>query len=279
MARLGIGATFHQAFGALWLHRRIFGFLVLGWLAAEFIFQSGRRYFNSYLLSDAIDWVSSVTTGLSASDWPYLFYLAGEVPHNAYGAVFVVLVMRVLLFETPIGQDELRATLGRAILSIFLFKMSVSLFYVTWQWLVYNVAGGIALPLWRVVFWLVGTGIVSRICFIYPKAAMGRGWQLRQCWRDAAGNAVGLFMLFALVQLPAKAIGGVLEPLALQSVLYAGVEFELWTRAFLNSLERIVASMILLALFAVAFARLTGYPAVGIPGTGRTPEQLAKVFE
>lgn len=277
MAKLGIGATFQQAFGALWMQRRMFAFLLPGWLAAEFTFLGAKRYFDYYLKPDAIGWMSSEIPAPSAMDWAYLFHLAAEVPHNLYGAVFVVLVMRVLLFCAPVGEGVLRSALGRSILAIFLFKMSISLFGGTLQWLGFNLSEVVAFPPWRALYSLIFVAGVSRFCFIYATAAMGRGWQWRQCWRDGGGNAVRLFMLFAIVLLPLQASRPVIDGLASQSV--AGVDAGLLTAAFLRALERIVSSTILLAVVAAAFARLTGFPAAGVPGTGRTPAELAAAFD
>ena len=43
--------------------------------------------------------------------------------------------------------------------------------------------------------------------------------------------------------------------------------------------QSLLITTFLMALSAVAFARLTGFPAVGVPGASKTPELLAEAFE
>ena len=52
-----------------------------------------------------------------------------------------------------------------------------------------------------------------------------------------------------------------------------------WTVPLRRALYNVCVSAYLLTLSAVAFARLTDYPAARIPGASRTPEQLAEAFD
>lgn len=279
MASLGIGTTFHQAFGALWLRRRVLGPIIGGWLVAEFLFLSGRRYFTQGIWPDIFDRLWPATSEILALDRAYVGHVVAEVPHNLYGAVFVMLVMRVLLFGTPLPGSGPGRVLGRAILSLFLFKMSMSLYYASSQWLALQAADGTAFPAWRTVIWLIGAAVVARLCLIYPNAAMGRGWQLRRSWRDAAGNVFRLLGVYALAVLPGLAIGEGLETVVWLTAVDPAGSLALAALAMVAALERIAISVILLALFAVAFARLTGFQSVDMPGAERTPEQLAEAFD
>lgn len=279
MGGLGVGGTIRLAFGAVWSQRRHLAPIALVWLIAETVFMGGYRYFGNQLRADFAELLAPMFPSMPAWDWSYLLHALVTVPHNFYGAVFVVLVMRVFLFAAPLGTGEYRFTLGRSVLAIFLFKYSISTYQTAWQWMIYPHAGNIAFPIVRAAFWSIGVAITARFCLIYATASMGRGWELRRCWRDASGNGLRLFLMFLAINIPVLAIGKILENLVLASVSDARSGAGLAMLALLSAAKRVVASTILLALIAAVFARLTDFAAAGVPGTGRTPKQLAEAFE
>lgn len=52
-----------------------------------------------------------------------------------------------------------------------------------------------------------------------------------------------------------------------------------WTIILRRALFVVFVPAYLMSLFAVVFARLTEYPAARIPGSSKTPEQLAEAFD
>lgn len=279
MGRLGVGGTIRLALEAIWSQRRILGPVLLGWLTAEAVFRAGYRYFRSQLRDDLADLLAPGLPWVSSWDWPYLLHLAAAVPNNLYGSFFVVLVMRIFLFATPLGPHEFRATLGRSVLAIFLFRYAMSTYHTAWQWVAYPLAGYIPPEIVWTFFWTIGVAVTARFCLLYATASMGRGWQLRRCWRDAAGNGFRLFLMFLAIDIPVLAIGRISDSLVLASVADPGSGAGLALLAFLGAVKRIAASTILLALIAVVFARLTESPAAGIPDARRRRSALLEAFE
>lgn len=279
MERLGVGGTIRLAFGAIWSQRRHLAPIVLIMLIAETAFMGGYRYFGNQLRAEFAELLVPMFPSVPAWDWSYLLHALVTVPHNLYGAVFVVLVMRVFLFGLPLGAHEIRSTLGRSIIAIFLFKYLISTYHTAWRWMTFPQAGDVPFPIIWAVFWSIGVAITARFCLLYATASMGRGWQLRRCWRDAAGNGLRLFLMFLVINIPVLAIGKILENLVLASVPDARSGAGLAMLALLSAAKRVVASTILLALIAAAFARLTDFAAAGVPGAGRTSQQLAEAFE
>lgn len=279
MGELGVSGTIRLGFGAVWSQRLVLGPVVLGWLIVEALFLGGYRYFGNHLREHVGDLLAPMLPWISAWDWSYLLHLVVAIPHDLYGSVFVVLAMRIFLFATPLGADELRLTLGRSVIAIFLFKYAIYTYHTAWQWVTFPHAGDIPLPILWTVFWLVGVAITARLCLLYATASMGHGWELRRCWRDAAGNGIRLFLMFLAINIPVLAIGKILEILMLAWVPDAGSGAGLAMLALLSAAKRVVASTILLALIAADFARLTDFPAAGVPGTGQTPAQLAEAFD
>lgn len=279
MGGLGVGGTIRLAFRAIWSQRRHLAPIVLIMLIAETVFMGGYRYLGNQLRADFAELLAPMFPSVTAWDWSYLLHALVAVPHNFYGAVFVVLAMRIFLFATPLGTGEYRFTLGRSVLAIFLFKYSISTYHTAWQWTIYPYAGNFAFPIVKAVFWSIGVAITARLCLIYAVASMGQGWELRRSWRDAAGNGLRLFLVFLVINIPVLAIGEILENLVLASVSDAGSGAGSAMLALLSATKRVVASTVLLALIAVVFARLTDFAAAGVPGTGRTPAQLAEAFE
>lgn len=279
MGRLGIGSTIGMGLAGIWSQRVILGPILLGWLIAEAVFLGGYRYFGLHLRSDFIDQLAPVLPWVSPRDWPYLIHTVVMIPHNLYGSVFVVLAMRIFLFATPLGPHEYRATLARSVLAVFLFKYAIATYHLAWQWITFGFAGMIPYPIAWTIFWSIGVAIAARFCFLYATASMGRGWQLRRCWQDAAGNGVRLFLMFVAIDIPVLALGKVLETVVLVSTSDAGSGLEMAMLALLGAAKRVVASTVLLALIAAAFARLTDFPAAGVPGAGRVREKLVEAFE
>ena len=104
---------------------------------------------------------------------------------------------------------------------------------------------------------------------------------MRRSWRTTAGCSLPLFMIFASVLAGAAMIGRTLDsflPIA-RDVVASAMPLGLTILAIPDSMVHVATHILLLTLIAVGFARLTGYPAVGIPGAAPTVEQLVGRFE
>lgn len=278
MDRLGIGRTIQRGFAAIWSQRRILGSIAFFWFWALTLFVFGYRYFGRHLRENLASHLAPTLPRVESWDWGYLFHLVAMIPYNLLGSVFVVLVMRTFLFSTPLRAAGGWSAFGGSVLAIFLFKYGLVVYHTVWRWMAFPHLGFLYPVLWT-VFWLAGIAVTARFCFLYANASMGLGWRLRHCWRDAAGNGVRLFLLFLAINIPALVAGTVVEDLIIAWTYAPGSDWDLAYLAVLSATKSVATSTILLALIASAFAELTGFPAAGVPGSGRTPKELAAAFE
>ncbi len=277
--KLGIGSTMLWSVRALAHQRAWLAPLVLCWLVAEAVFGIAHRTFTLHLRGAAADLLAPSVPWMSSWDWPYLFHAVAAIPHNLFGSVFAVLVMRTFLYAHPLGSVGNRSSFAWSVAALFLFKMCVSAYHVTWQWAAYPHAGMIPTLFVWAFFWTIGTAVLARFCLVYAAASMGRGWQLQESWRAAAGNGFRLIFFFLAVYGAARVVGNVAEGLITAQASDLGRDAILVALACLGAVKKVATSMILLAVISVAFSRLTGYPAAGIPYSQRTREALAATFD
>ena len=269
------------SFRALALQRSWLAPLVLFWLVAEAVFRIAYRNFALQLRDDAVDLLAPFLPWMSSWDWPYLFHGLATIPHNLFGSVFAVLVMRTFLFAHPLGSVGKRSDFCWSVAALFLFKMCLSTYHVTWQWAAYPHAGVIPTPIVWAFFWTIGNAILGRFCLVYAPASMGRGWQLRESWRAAAGNGFRLIFLFLIVYGAARVAGNLAEGLITTQAYDWGSEAILVALACLGAAKKVVTSMILLAVISVAFSQLTGFPVAGVPHSerSRARKAIARIFD
>ena len=124
--------------------------------------------------------------------------------------------------------------------------------------------------------------LAARLCQVYPSMAVGRGWALARYWRLSAGNGIRLTMLIILVMIVYLIVNSVVEVVLYRHIVsddpFSWAPLG-WFVAGKTAVARVLLTSILLAMAAVVFARLAEFPAARIPGSGRTPEELAQAFD
>lgn len=281
MNRLGIGATFQQAFGALWLRRKTVSMVVLGWFALDLTYYSARSYFSYYALPE---FLSGFPADFRISDSLFVVELVGQALRSLLGCGFAVLLLRLLLVGLPAGSGFGAAMFARSMSSILAFDMALTMAYGTARQVAYRFVSTVPSWTWTIVtlaIWLVAVWLGCRLCMVYANAALRRGWQLRQSWRKTAGCSLPLFMVFGMVSAGSTIIGRLVDALlpVARDVVESAMPIGLAVLAIPDSMVYVAAHIMSLSLIAVVFARLTDYPAAGIPGAAPTPVQLAKTFE
>ena len=121
-----------------------------------------------------------------------------------------------------------------------------------------------------------------RLCLLYPSVAVGRGWGVALSWRSTAGNGLRLTVLAIGVLLGYLIASGLFDVLVVQMIVMSEMDGLPGSgRLYLvkSAGAQVVLTTIFLTISAVAFARLTGYPAARIPGSSKSPEQLAEAFD
>ncbi|NNG03260.1 MAG: hypothetical protein HKM95_04075 [Inquilinus sp.] len=280
---LSIGTTIHYAFVALWRRRWAAGAILLGWLVLDAALRSGQMYFNVHALLAYTDWMSKVAPNFATPDYVLVLDLATQALNAVIASAFAVLLVRLLILGTPFGAEIGPAKLARAMVSVLIFHLSMTLVYRLATATAFDIVGRVpwrVSPLILLAMWLAAVWFGSRLCLVYANAALGKGWRIGMAWRTTAGHSLRLSLLIGVVLVCEVAIGVVVsssfptERVQVAHMPYAFILFPLQA-----SLIVVAAKALLLALAAVVYARLTGFPAPGIPGASRSPEQTAEVFE
>ncbi len=281
MKRLGIGATFQQAFGALWLRRKTVSMVVLGWFVLDLTYNSARSYFSYYALPDVL---SGFPVDFRISDSLFVIELVSQALRSLLGCGFALILLRLLLVGLQAGSGFGAAMFARSMGSILAFDMALTMAYGTARQVAYRFVSTVPSWTWTIVtlaIWLVAVWLGCRLCLVYANAALRGGWQIRQSWRKTAGCSLPLFMLFGMVSAGSAMVGRMFDaflPIA-RDVVESAMPIGLAVLAIPESMVHVAVHILLLSLIAVVFARLTDFPAEGIPGAAPTPEQLVETFE
>lgn len=285
---LSIGRTCYQAFLALWRRRWTVGLIVLGWLLLDLAAGLGRLHFTFNTPPGFDDWLSTVTTGFGTSQPLPIYWLAIKAIYAMVGSIFAVLLVLLLLLGTPFGAKIGPLGLVGSMVSVLTLNVAMAIPYRLANFAASEFIAP-ALPLfWRftplsfglLAIYIFAIWIGSRVCLAYVDAALGNGWQIRRAWRRTAGHALRLSMLIFGVHFCERYIDLMVEGIfPVEQLSAVSVPLAMVALVLPASLVRVVANTLFLALFAVVYVRLTGFPAVGIPGAPRSPGQTAEVFD
>ena len=287
MIKLGMGDVMRSAFVALWIGRFPIIVCILSWIAAETLLtivaethDIGRTVLFRLLAWGAFDFLQ-----LSSQFFAALRKTVDTLPHHVVRALFMAALLRTVL-TGPRSVVRLSAA-GTAVSLFGVNLVWVFLFFLT-EWLARSVefptsGSGTEELVFFVAVLSIALGyawLLSRFSMIYPLSAARTGWRPVAAWRLARGHAIRLFALVILLLVPLGVARGVVESLPFPSVLPAPFgDAQLVERAFGDAVFNCLSLAILMVVFAVAYTRLSGFPAVGVPGAERTPMQLADTFD
>lgn len=279
---IGIGQIINQAFGALWRLRWTVLPLTVVWLAIDGLLFGYLRTHSSHPL---IAWVGILLDprvighGVVAT---FLMANALSFISDAVRAICVVIIFRALLrpsSEPARGQPR-----------AFIFPMVlVLLFEVAWtaiRWTFEEVAV-LATSIDLIdrqtlaVVGFVGYSLaMSRLCFAYPRAALGLGLRLQQSWHDTRALALRLFLIFLAVALPFVMLHRVLSDWTRQYVFATdSYEFAYMYMTIAGSVGNVPRDVLILAVIAVAYVATSGTRSDAIPGANQIPKRPAGTFD
>ncbi len=287
MNTLGIGNVMRSAFVALWIGWLPIIACILSWIAAETALtvvaethELGRTVLIRLLTWGAFDFLQVGSQFFAA-----LRKTVDTLPHHVVRALFMGVLLRTVLTGP---RSVVRLSFAGTAASLFGVNLVwVFLFFLT-EWLARSVefptsGSGTEELVFFVAVLSIALGyawLLSRFSMIYPLSATGAGWRPIAAWRLAKGHSIRLFALVILLLVPLGVARGIVESLPFRSVLSAPFgDAQLVERAFGNAVFNCLSLAVLMVVFAVVYTRLSGFPAVGIPGAERTPGQLADTFD
>lgn len=291
MIKLGMGDVMWSGLVALWRGGWRMALCLVLWFSVGLASEIGQHLFDplaqwfgwqSVRLLDHLPWSARRILGLT--------YLATVGFRDLVACVFIAGMLRIILTGRAgpwtLGRDGL---IGAGA-TVLLVSLAVSAMTDGLPWLIYAISSGRLLGsyfgaldgLLMLLFAITLVYSCARLCMIYPSVAVGRGWALRRHWQATSGHGIRLSMVFVLVLLTYLFANSLVEVLLFRDHTYLNTDgFAVldWRHTAKNVLARISVTSVLLAFSAVVFARLAEYPAAGIPGSSRTPEQLAEAFD
>lgn len=288
MIKLSMGDVMRSAFVALWRRRWIAGAIVLAWLLVDLIAGLGRLNFIIMAPTGVLDRISTSVTGFGMSQPLPMNLLATGALYALVGSVFAVLLVRLLVLGSPFGAVTGSAGLAWSMVSVLVLNLTMGVAYRLANFAAYEIIASEPLLFWRhtplsfglLAIWLFAIWIGSRVCLAYADATLGNGWQIRRAWQRTAGHSLRLSMLIGCIHIAERYIGEMVEGIfPVESLSAVSIPLAMVALVFPASLVRVIANTLFLALFAVVYVRLTGFPAVGVPGAPRSPRQTADAFD
>lgn len=293
MIKLGMGEVIRSAFVALWRGGWPMLVCLTLWLGLELANQFWQLTYDPIGRMIAGDPASLVAEARGPGH-RYLLHLpynmATAIIGDLVSCVFIAAMLRLILIGQAGPWNLGRNGLVRSSGAVLLVSLAVTAFMKGPSWLLSVFVSGIwsgdPLHLAEIgsslLLGLIILFFAARLCPIYPSMAVGWGWGLRRYWRRSSGNGIRLTMVFVMVL-----VGYFIADTILEISVFRGFHvvdpdepFALhWTVPLRRALFVVCVSACLLTLSAVAFARLTDYPAARIPGSSKTPEQLAEAFD
>lgn len=298
--KLDIGDVFYSAGVALWRGGRPMAVCLVLWLVAEVAYSFvGRSYgtMAGLLFTEPVSRLLDVRS-LDVPTYQLVTRTVSGVARDLLGCVFITAMLRIVLVGPKAVWGAGPGGFARAAGAILLASLAVTLAVNAMRWL-HTVLADITGPAdWSgladagasFLYVIVLVYLTARLCLVFPSASVGRGWALARNLRRTADNSIRLSAVFAIVALVGVTASGLLE-MVFYAYLFAigGPSNGLfppegfpWLHWFLIAREigvSVLTKVFLLTLSAVAYARLTEFPAAGIPAAGKTPEQLADAFE
>lgn len=294
MIKLGMGDVMRSAFVALWRGGWPVVLCLLLWAGAEVANSTWQRLYNplGWLVGtigrggEALRADSELGHGYRLG----LSYLGYAAIGDILRCVFMAALLRILLVGRVGPWGVGGYGLVRASGAVLLVNLAVTVVRTGPPWLFNALLGASVLgdPFGlleigsALVFILGLLYLAARLCQVYPSMAVGRGWGLGRHWRLSAGNGIRLTMLIILVMIGYLIINSVVEVVVYQHILSDDPydwQPVIWVIGGKSAVARVLLTTLLLAMAAVVFARLTEFPAARIPGSGRTPAELAEAFD
>lgn len=288
--KLSMGDVMQSAAISLWRGGQPMALCLGLWAGAQLSFVLVRKAYDpvGYLIVNSDMWGLMDLRSLNSGTVFSLREMIDGGLQDLVGCVFVAAMLRIIL----IGKVGIRSAgqggLARAAGGVFLLGLAVTTATNVLSVLANGLLDTSSRADWYgfmdivapLIFVVVLVYLAARLCLVYPSAAVGQGWVVARNWRRTAGNGIRMSVVFAMV-LVGIAVADTLLDIFIFGIPYGGARIE-WLGTVLAAKEVVKSVLIgtsLLALSAVAFARLTEFPAIGVPGASKTPEQLAEAFE
>lgn len=291
MIKLGIGDALHATFVALWRGGWPMALCLMLWIGAEFGNDIGQRHYDPFgrlfgveaaWLMDYLPWNAGGARGLAFAA------MAGF--HDLISCGFIAAVLRLVMLGRVGPWGAGRDGFLRACGGVLLVNVAVTagasgppwLFGAVYTRFYSDSVAGPPVGILAILLILSTLYLAARLCPVFPGVAVGQGLALRRNWRSTAGNGIRLSVVFLMALLAYLFASSILEVLLYPSSLYDGSgDFTMlhWWIAAKNAIIDVLTLVFVLVMSAVAFARLREYPAAGIPGSSKSPEQLAEAFD
>lgn len=289
--KLGIGDIIQSAAISIWRGGRPMAICLILWASAALAHEIAQQRYDFAGQAHAamrVLWESDLLLAdVSAYFAMQRFFDRGF--GDLVDCVFVAAMLRIILIGTATGRGGGHGSLARAaggVLVVSLLVTAVTSLTYWFRQMLVNAAlssgvlgfvdGALSLVLVIIIVHLA-----ARLCLVYPSIAVGQGFALPRNWRRTAGNGLRLTVVLAAVL-----VGSRIADVLSEVYIFRRYEFvpgdlplQSWSVAAKDAGLAILVATSLMAMAAVAFARLTGFPAVGIPGADKTPQQLAEMFE
>ena len=288
MIKLGIGDAMHATFVALWRGGWPMALCLMLWIGVEFGNNVGQRHFDPFgrLFGVEAVWLMDFLPS-SADGAQVLAFIAMAGFHDLITSVFIAAMLRIVLLGRIGPWGAVRDGLLRTYCGILLVSVAATALANGLPWLLGAIYGGTdsvhrSAPFVGILTVISVLYLSARLCPVFPSVAVGQGLALRRNWRSTAGNGIRLTVVFLMALLAYLFASSILEVLLYPSSLYDGSgDFTTlhWWIVAKNAIIDVLTLGVMLVLSAVAFARLREYPAAGIPGSSKSPEQLAEAFD
>ncbi len=291
MTRLGIGDALYATAVAFRRGGWPMALCLVLWIGVEFGNDVGQQLYDPFgrLFGVPAAQLADIDPG-SAAGALRLAFIAKAGFHDLIACGFIAAMLRILLLGRlgpwGLGRDGfLRACAGVLLLNIAVAAITSGpprLVNMVLSDMVMGNASALFAGALFVFFLLTGLFLSARLCLLFPSVALGRGLAVRRIWQTTSGNGLRLSFMILVTVLAYLFASGIFEVLLYPNYAFEGrpglTALQAWF-AVKDAVTGILALAFLLVLSAVAFARLTEFPAARIPGSGKTPKQLAEAFE
>ena len=292
MTKLGIGDLIRSASIALWRGGWPMLVCLTLWVGVECAIQQLQWRINpfNWMLRAGPEIEAAASSPSDTGTLLQWAYFANALIGDVARCTFIAAMLRIILLGRAgpwnLGRNGMLRACGGVLLVSFAFTairmVPFRLFNALFEPLLGDIRGGSIEVGLALLIGLTLLYLAIRLCLLYPSMAVGRGWGIARSWRSTAGNGVRLTVLAIGVLFGHLIASGIFDVLLVQLIVVSEADGLLgvgWPYMIKGAGTRVVLTTIFLALSAVAFARLTEYPATRIPGSSKSPEQLAEAFD
>lgn len=269
--------------------------ILFAWLAVDgFLLGYLNAFYPAFWLTLLRGVLQSVDPAWLRSDWfQILLLLPQHYLRDIVRAVFVVLLLRSLLAPMPGAGTGERSGIVIPVLLILVFEIAwttilhpidqsftLTITRATTSGTVDAAAMGYVSALVNGLIFACYALAMSKLCFVYPHATARSALRSGLSWRETKGLSAKLFLLLVAIPVPFFVLHTLLTALYFRfgALLETAQQMSL-VFLMLNSAREVPTAIVTLAVIAAAYVAATGHAAGAIPGSERTPGQLAEAFD